>query len=299
VAEAILSGIDPIGARRPPTARGVRLILEVIDKGSCSEAHPVPLLFVHGAWHAAWCWDEHFLNFFADKGYRALAVSLRGHGRSSAPKPLRACSLADYIDDVESVANSLPTKPVVIGHSMGGFVVQKYLESRDAPAGVLIASTPHRGSFGFNMRLTRRHPWLMTKAVITGNSLSAVGTPALARESFFSARAPQSDVVRYAAQLNGESLRVGLDTLVFLPRPKRVTTPLLVLGAERDRSILTKEVHATARAYRTEAEIFPEMGHDMMLEPGWDAVAQRIHTWLETLARMRQSRQTGEHVADQ
>ena len=57
---------------------------EVIDKGSCSEAHPAPLLFVHGSWHGAWCWDEHLLDFFADKGYRAVALSLRGHGEAPA-----------------------------------------------------------------------------------------------------------------------------------------------------------------------------------------------------------------------
>jgi pimeloyl-ACP methyl ester carboxylesterase len=45
-------------------------MLEVIDKGSVSDVHPVPLLFVHGAWHAAWCWDEYFLDFFAENGYR-------------------------------------------------------------------------------------------------------------------------------------------------------------------------------------------------------------------------------------
>src|SRR3954469_9427392 len=103
-------------------------MLEVIDKGACSDAHPVPLLFVHGAWHGAWCWDEHFLDFFADKGYRALAVSLRGHGGSPTSRPLRSCSIADYVDDVRSVAEKLPTPPMVIGHSMGGLVVQKYLE---------------------------------------------------------------------------------------------------------------------------------------------------------------------------
>ncbi len=43
-------------------------MLEVIDKGSCSQAHPVPLLFVHGGWHGAWCWDDHFLDFFAGCG---------------------------------------------------------------------------------------------------------------------------------------------------------------------------------------------------------------------------------------
>ena len=99
-------------------------MLEVIDKGSVTESHPVPLLFVHGTWHAAWCWDEHFLDHFADRGFRALALSLRGHGCSKTDKNLRACGLTDYIADVESVVISLPAPPVMIGHSVGGFIVQ-------------------------------------------------------------------------------------------------------------------------------------------------------------------------------
>ena len=72
-----------------------------------------------------------------------------------------------------------------------------------------------------------------------------------------------------------------MDGLVLnLPRPKRVSTPLLVLGAQDDRAHTAKEIRATARAYHTEAEFFPNMGHDMMLEPGWAAVAERIDTWL-------------------
>ncbi|MGA8251524.1 MAG: alpha/beta fold hydrolase, partial [Mycobacterium sp.] len=88
-------------------------MLEVIDKRPSRESHKASLLFVHGAWHGAWCWDEHFLDFFAEKGYRSLAVSLRGHGRSPAPKPMHFCSIADFVDDVASVANSLPQRPVV------------------------------------------------------------------------------------------------------------------------------------------------------------------------------------------
>ena len=133
-------------------AHTLTAMLEVIDKGYVRESHPVPLLFVHGAWHAAWCWDEHFLSFFADKGYRALAVSLRGHGSSPTPKPLRTCSVADYVQDVGLVADSLPRRPVVIGHSMGGLIVQKYLESHHAPVGVLMASTPPRGYLGSGLR---------------------------------------------------------------------------------------------------------------------------------------------------
>ena len=34
------------------------------------------------------------------------------------------------------------------------------------------------------------------------------------------------------------------------------------------------------RAYNTVPEIFPQMGHNMMVEPGWQAVAERIDSWL-------------------
>jgi pimeloyl-ACP methyl ester carboxylesterase len=258
-------------------------MLEVIDKGRCTDERPVPLLFVHGAWHAAWCWDEHFLDFFADRGYRALAVSLRGHGGSPTARPLRMCSIADYVDDVASVTDSLPTRPVVIGHSMGGLVVQKYLESHSAPAAVLVASVPSRGGLGAVLRQLRQHPWRITRVLLTGNSLRGVAkTPELCRERFFSAHTPESKVLEYHARLQEESARViRLDlTLLSLPRPTRVSTPVLVVGAECDGIFSEKEERTTAHAYRTEAEIFRDMGHDMMLEPGWHAVAERIDSWL-------------------
>ena len=260
----------------------VTAVLEVIDKGCVSQTHPVPLLFVHGAWHAAWCWDEYFLSFFADKGYRALAVSLRGHGSSPTPKRLRNCSFTDYVEDVSSVVDSLPTRPVVIGHSMGGLIVQKYLESHDAPAGVLMASMPPQGNLASGLRWMKRHPWHFAKMTITGESLPYVSTAQLARERFFSRHTPDSLVLNYASRLQEESARSGFDGLLNLPRPDRVTTTLLVLGARDDGAVTPKEVHATARAYGTEAEFFPNMGHDMMLEPGWGAVAERIHAWLGT-----------------
>ena len=258
-------------------------MLEVIDKGSASEAHPAPLLFVHGAWHAAWCWDEHFLSFFADKGYRALALSFRGHGNSPSDKPLRLCSVADYVEDVSSVAETLPTPPVIVGHSMGGLIVQKYLESHGAPAGVLMTSMPPQGNLGSALRWIRDHPWHFTKMAITGKGLPYISTPELARERFFCAQTPDSYVLNFAARLQEESSRIGIDCLVLsLPRPKRVTAPMLVLGADEDGAHTRKEILATAHAYGTQAEFFPDMGHDMMLEPGWATVAERIDSWLGT-----------------
>ena len=40
------------------------------------------------------------------------------------------------------------------------------------------------------------------------------------------------------------------------------------------------EAQATARAYGTDAVIFPDMAHDMMLEPAWQQVADKIIGWL-------------------
>jgi alpha-beta hydrolase superfamily lysophospholipase len=55
---------------------------------------------------------------------------------------------------------------------------------------------------------------------------------------------------------------------------------MLVLGAANDALFTSREVEATARAYGMEAEIFPDMGHDMMLDIGWQNVAGRILQWL-------------------
>ena len=65
----------------------------------------------------------------------------------------------------------------------------------------------------------------------------------------------------------------------MLPRPRRVHVPVLVLGAERDPFFTVGEVRKSARAYRTEAEIVPGMGHDLMLDQGWQNVADRIDSW--------------------
>lgn len=260
-------------------------MLEVIDRAPPHESGKAPLLFVHGAWHGAWCWDEHFLDYFAAKGYRSVALSLRGHGKSAAPKSMRLCSIADFVADVASVAQDLPEPPIVIGHSLGGFVVQKYLESHAAPAAVLLASAPPSGITGFLLRRFKRHPWHTGAALARARSLRGVGgTPELARETFFSESAPDDEVRRYTALLDEEyALKIAIDMLwLNLPKPNLVTTPLLVLGADDDICFTQQEVRSTAAAYGTGVEFFPAMSHDMMLDPGWEPVAERIHAWLET-----------------
>jgi pimeloyl-ACP methyl ester carboxylesterase len=257
--------------------------LEVISREpALKNPHATPLLFVHGLFIGSWGWAEHFLDYFAARGYSTHALSLRGHGQSEGREGLRWTRLADYVDDVAQVVAALHAPPVLIGHSNGGAIIQKYLETRKAPAAVLLASLPPQGLLRTTVRFTLQHPLAVLRVNLSLSLYPLVSTPTLARDLFFSASMPEEKVRDYQARMSDESYRGFLDILVLnLPKPERITTPMLVMGAANDTSFLPSQVEATARAYHTQAVIFPNMAHGMMLEEGWEAVAGRILAWLQ------------------
>ncbi len=266
--------------------------LEILRRDPGHTDRP-PLLFVHGAWHGAWCWGEHFLDHFAALGYPCVAPSLPGHAGSAAEKPLRWLRIDDYVDAVAQVAASLPSPPVLIGHSMGGFVVQHFLARHPARAGVLLASVPPGGVWRTALRMLCRHPWRFLRANLGLSLYPLVSTPALVRELFYSEALPEADLRRYAAAVGDESYRAFLDMLMLrLPRPAQVRVPVRVLGGALDAVFTPAEVMATARAYGTRARIFADCAHNLMLEPGWPEVADDIHAWIE--AGFRAPREAGQ-----
>jgi alpha-beta hydrolase superfamily lysophospholipase len=92
---------------------------------------------------------------------------------------------------------------------------------------------------------------------------------------------PNEQLQGYFRRLQNDSYMAFIDMLILnLPKTKRVTTPILVLGAENDTIFSTRQNESTARAYKTQAEMIPNIAHDMMLEANWKIVADRILTWL-------------------
>ena len=257
--------------------------LEVLSRRPATASRHPPLVLIHGAWHGAWCWQD-TLDWFAGHGFEAHALSLRGHGESAGKDRLRWWSIADYVADVDQVVRSLERPAVLVGHSMGGFVVQKYLE-RHAPAGaVLLASVPPAGILRFYGRVLRRHPLAGLKANLTLSPYAVIEKPAYAREWFFSPGMPEDDLAAYHARLQDESFRAILDMLVLdLPSPRAARSPVAVLGARRDAIFSVAEVEATARAYGVEAIIYPDMAHNMPYEPGWQDVVAGIAEWAAAL----------------
>ena len=256
--------------------------LEIISKKPKGVSREVPILFVHGAWHGAWCWEKNFMPYFAEKGYTTYALSLRGHGDSETPAHFRWMRIADYVEDVAQVVDQLPEGPVMVGHSMGGLVVQKYLEEYTAPAAVLLASVPVKGAFRTTLRIALRHPLALLKANLTWSMYPIIGKPKLTREAFFSMDIPPDTLNGYFNLMQDESYLAFLDMMLFkLPNPEKVSTDLLILGAEEDAIFLPDEIQATAAAYDKKPEFFKGMAHDMMLEDGWQTVADRIIDWLD------------------
>lgn len=258
--------------------------LEVITRKPASVSRCTPVLFVHGMWHAAWCWEEHFLPYFSQHGYASHALSLRGHGGSERYGNLRWASLDDYASDLAEVAGQFEVPPVLVCHSMGSMVAQRYLESHQASAIVFMAPVPATGAMPATMRIFLRHPWLALKANLTLNLRQLFDSPRQARDLLFSQDMPEERVAFYFDRLQDESFRVYLEMQgLNLPRLKSIDVPLLVTGAENDRIISAGEVAETGRRFGVEAECFPDMAHDMMLESGWRLAADRIIAWLDVL----------------
>ena len=120
-----------------------------------------PLLFLHGAYAGAWCWKT-FLAGCATKGYEAYALSFSGHGRSPDLAMLDSYGIDTYVNDLEIVVETLPQAPILIAHSMGGFVAQRYLSrGGKAAALALLASVPPYGLTGSALYMGMFYPQLL------------------------------------------------------------------------------------------------------------------------------------------
>lgn len=255
--------------------------LEVLSRQPEGEARKPPLLFIHGAYVGAWCWEEHFLDWFAARGYPAHAVSLRGHGESEGHDRLDQFGLADYAEDVCAVAAGLPSPPVLVAHSMGAMVAQKALERlRGVPAMLLACPVPSFGLLpsSFSLALTRPSLFSGLNSVASGGGASA---ETLA-EALFAHPLKDGRLARCYRRMQRESRRALMDMSGWgLPLPWMTRRPpTLVLAAEKDALFSTAEVRSTAQILGAQYELLPDIGHAIMLDGPWERAATAIEAWI-------------------
>jgi pimeloyl-ACP methyl ester carboxylesterase len=243
-----------------------------------------PLLFVHGSYGSAQVWEAHFLDFFSERGYDCHAFSFRGHGGSDGV--LSWSGLADYGEDLNAMIDTLEQRPVLIGHSMGGLVVQHALAKNDVVAAVLLATVPPSGVAGSAMHLSMFAPDILWQLGL----LQSLGPEAVSREvmsrAFLARGASEAVIDRLMAGLQRESPRVAGELLApSQPVPPRRFKPkILVLGGDQDQFLPVGAFRETATYFDAELKIIPGMPHLPMIdEQFWRAAADAILSALSEL----------------
>ncbi len=255
--------------------------LEIISREATGQSKAT-VLFLHGAWHSASCWDSGFMERIAFNGYDCHAVSLRGHGRSASVGSLRWVRYRDYLDDLLSTIEDLG-EVVLVGHSMGGYLIQKSLERISVKGVCLISPVPVTGTLKATWRFARRHPIQYAKVMAQARLWHVVASEELAGDVLLS-DPDHPEAARVFDQLQDESFLAYLDMMFMaLPKPARVVSkpPMLVMGGTEDRLFSASEFKNTARSWDAEVALFDGLPHDMMLVEGWESVADGLTEWLD------------------
>ncbi|PNW83982.1 hypothetical protein CHLRE_04g213100v5 [Chlamydomonas reinhardtii] len=282
----------------------------LVQKAAAGSGRP-PLLFVHGSYHAAWCWQENFMPYFAARGYDTYAVSLRAQGGSDpAPAGVSVAGTLDvHAADLASLVPAVAASsgggaaPVMLGHSFGGLIVQKYVLGSAKPgtaastapgsfaplsgAGFL-CSVPQSGNKQMVTRFLFRDPILSLKLTWGFVARSFATSLTACRELFFSADIPADKLEKYQKLLAAASPTRLIDlkdmnAQVPLPAPPATAPPAFVLGGVEDKVVDTQAVEELARHYGTQPVLLPAVAHDCMLDTRWEQAAQELEKWLAGL----------------
>ena len=254
------------------------------DSGAVDPTRP-PVVLVHGAWHGAWCWQGNFLDYFAANGFETCAIDLRGHGKSPAQKAMRWNRISDYVDDVLSLVEAYKQPPIVIGHSMGGFICQHLMARTNHLSGIgLLASAPHFGVWGATLRTIKSSPLSFLKANMTMSLYPLVSDPNEAVALFLDEDVDPLKGQAFAGKLGDESYLSFLDMLFLnLPKRSQMPVPVCVIGGENDKLFAPSSQQAIAEHYDAECHIIDGTSHNVMMSKHWEKAAEIYASWATDL----------------
>ncbi len=239
-----------------------------------------PLLFLHGAFSGPDVWMRFVAPWFAKRGHRIMAPRLAP--TAAFPGAVPKARLRDYVRAARDAAEELG-RPVVIGHSLGGFVAQ-HLAGEGRVAGAVLAASP--GPLGLApsfWRLALAAPDVFAAMMVAQAGGAALLGPATARRAFFTEETPDEWVASVAPPPMRESPAALMDgmswDLPFWPRAR--ATPMLALLGDRDAIVPRTDLWALGAVYGAETEVLSGRGHGLPFDPAWQSLAWRIGAWLD------------------
>ncbi|MEM6422361.1 MAG: alpha/beta hydrolase [Pseudomonadota bacterium] len=229
-----------------------------------------PILFLHGWSQSSAVFRHQFVGSLAER-FRLIAPDLRGHGASEKPSdPSGYAAGAGWAADLAAIiAGCGLDKPLVVGWSMGGWILGDYLRVHgpDRLGGlVLVGSLARVGKAADPALLAKRKadaraegmydpdPVTQIEAAIT--FAKAMTTAPLSKRdlAFLTAQMMACPpAIRRAARLRDEDWREAFATASSIPR--------LVIQGVADRVCYPEMGAETAAALQTEIQLFPGAGH--------------------------------------
>ncbi len=260
--------------------------LEIISKIHADASERESILLIHGACMGAWVWEDNFLPYFYEKGFNVYAMSFRNHGNSESEAPLRWLSINDYVADLINVINQVQGPIHLIGHSMGGFTIQHYLQNASSKikSTTLLCSVPNHGLWRLIGNLVFHYPLFFLQSVFTFSWLPVLKNHKRLKKVMFRSDMPSDEMKKYAAKLQEESFLVFLQmVLLKLPRVAKHEIPMLIIGGEKDFLIPASDTIKMAKKFNTEPFIIKNASHCLMLEQEWQEVAGQINKYYREL----------------
>jgi len=246
------------------------------------------IVMIHGMWGGAWCWEK-WQGFFEERGWTCRVPTLRHHDyrpEETPPPELARTSVRNYVDDLEEEIRALGSDVVLMGHSMGGLLVQMLAERGLGRVAVLLTPAAPAGILGLTPSVLRSfarvllHPgfWKKVTTVSYGSMVYSMGH-----------LLPEDERKRVYERLVGESGRATFEIGLWpLDRSRaarvdaaKVRIPLLVVAGEEDRITPARIVRKVARKYGADFKVFPDHAHWVLGEPGWEDVARATAEWIE------------------
>ncbi|MBP8266449.1 MAG: alpha/beta hydrolase [Zoogloea sp.] len=244
-----------------------------------------PLLFIHGGYTHSLCWQVNFIPFLNAQGYDCYALDLSGHGASSGHEQLDEFGLADYTDDLTQAVAELPALPVLIGHSMGTLVAQRYLIDGKAAGVALLSPVPPTGTGGTASRLALTNPAFFEELPNAISGTPTTRTLQVMAQVYFSPDMPFEDTLQFMPMIGSES-ETAVSEMVILPfmrTGRRPDIPALVMGGSEDQVFPASLLFFTALAWRAKSVTVERAGHMLMLDPQWRDAAGALADWLATI----------------
>ena len=256
------------------------------------------IVFIHGMFQNPKSWDK-WIKFFSEKGYKCSAPAWPLHEgepsalRNNPPEGLGDLHLQDIIDEMELVVNAQNQKPILIGHSVGGLIVQLLVSKGIAAAGIAIDSVAPNAMLAFDWGFMKNSALIANP--FKGNEPFYMDLESF-HDSFCNTMTNEETQDAYEAYATHDSRNVLRECLgeaghVDIEQPH---APLLFIGGEEDEIIPSSLNQKNADAYTddesvTEFKEFPNRGHFICGQPGWEEVAEYVGDWLKSQEQVRYS----------